>query len=97
MKPLEEYIAAKSLIRLFDAKESYLRYIRKKIDIDLIQNAGFRILYYLMTAQDQHPWRVLPGIAEIHGEFNPSFGEICRRTGTNYPKPDTAHRGRSRW
>lgn len=83
LKSLEEYTEAR-LIRLFDAKESYLRYIRKKIDIDLIQNAGFRILYDPMYgAGIQTLDRVLPGISEIHGEFNPSFGEI------GHPEPIT--------
>lgn len=83
IKPLDEYIDNRA-VRLFDAKESYLRYIRKKIDIELIKNAGFHILYDPMYGAGINTLdRLLPDITQIHNEYNPSFGEI------GHPEPIT--------
>ncbi len=76
LKNIDDYIKNRT-IRHFDAKESYLRYIRKKIDIEAIRNAGFRILYDPMYGAGINTLdRLLPDIVQIHNEYNPSFGEI---------------------
>jgi len=43
-KPLDVYIGSR-LIRPFDAREPYIRYVKKKIDIDLIRSKNYKILY----------------------------------------------------
>ena len=81
MKTLNEYIKL-GYIKLFDAKESYLRYIKKKIDINAIQESGFKILFDPMHgAGIDTIQKLLPTASEIHGEYNPSFGEI------DHPEP----------
>jgi phosphomannomutase len=81
IKSLEEYVDSRA-IRPFDAAESYVRYLRKKIDLDLIVNSGLKIVYDPMHgAGIGFLQRVLPGTVEIHGDYNPSFGEI------DHPEP----------
>jgi phosphomannomutase len=76
LKSMDAYISTRS-IRPFDAKESYLRYIKKKIDLEAITNSGLKIVYDPMYGAGINTMkRLLPNIHEIHGEFNPSFGEI---------------------
>lgn len=77
----DDYIDQR-LIRPFDAKESYIRYLRKKIDLDLIMKSGIKVLYDPMHgAGIDFMHRILPGVAEIHGEYNPSFGDV------DHPEP----------
>jgi phosphomannomutase len=81
LKTLDEYIEART-IRPFDAAESYVRYIRKKLDIDLIVKSGLKIVYDPMYgAGIEFLSRLLPGVVEIHGTYNPSFGDI------DHPEP----------
>lgn len=81
MKTINEYIKL-GLIRHFDSKESYVRYIKKKIDIAGIQSSGFRILYDPMHGAGIDTMKyILNNVDEIHGEYNPSFGEI------DHPEP----------
>ncbi|MCX6147687.1 MAG: phosphoglucomutase/phosphomannomutase family protein [Candidatus Kapabacteria bacterium] len=69
-------------IRLFNAKESYIRYIKKKINISLINESGFNIIYDPMYGAGINTIKeLLPNAKEIHGDFNPSFGEI------DHPEP----------
>ncbi len=81
LKPMDYYIEQR-LIRLFNAKQSYIRYLKKKINFKAIQEAGFKILYDPMhgagifTIND-----LLPNADEIHADFNPSFGTI------DHPEP----------
>lgn len=80
-KPLDVYIGSR-LIRPFDAREPYIRYIKKKIDIDLIRSKNFKILYDPMFGAGMGILKsVLPNIEEIHNEFNPSFGDL------HHPEP----------
>jgi len=80
-KPLDVYIGSR-LIRPFDAREPYLRYIKKKIDVDLIRSRNFKILYDPMYGAGMGILKtLLPNIEEIHNEFNPSFGEL------HHPEP----------
>lgn len=81
IKSLDEYIDART-IRPFDASESYIRYVRKKIDIDLINASGLKVVYDPMHgAGIEFMSRLLPNVTEIHGEYNPSFGDV------DHPEP----------
>jgi len=76
LKPMDFYITSRA-IRPFDAKESYLRYIKKKIDLELITNSGLKVVYDPMYGAGICTMkRLLPNVHEIHGEYNPAFGEI---------------------
>lgn len=80
-KPLEEYINAKT-VRVFNAKESYLRYIKRKIDLPAIRESGIRLLYEPMHGAGIHTIKeLLPEADEIHADYNPSFGDI------DHPEP----------
>ncbi len=80
-KSWDIYIGTR-LIRPFDAREPYLRYIKKKIDIDLIRSKNFKILFDPMYGAGQGILKLLlPDITEIHGSVNPSFGEL------HHPEP----------
>ena len=72
----DEYIAKKQ-IRIFDAKESYIRLIKKKIKVDVIRNAGLKVVFDLMYGAGMNTVKhLLPDAEEIHNELNPSFGNI---------------------
>jgi phosphomannomutase len=78
---LETYVNNKT-IRMFDASESYVRYLRKKINFQAIANAKFSVVYDPMYgAGIEFLDRVLPDIVQIHNEYNPSFGNI------DHPEP----------
>jgi phosphomannomutase len=75
-KTLEQYINLQK-IKLFDAKESYLRTIKKKLDLTAIKKAGFKILYDPMHGSGINTLKdLLPDIDEIHETYNPSFGNL---------------------
>jgi len=81
MKTLEEY---KNLnkIRLFNAKEPFVRYLKKKINITAIKEAGFKVLYDPMFGAGIDTMKyILPNVDEVHGTYNPSFGNI------DHPEP----------
>lgn len=81
LKSFDDYVSART-IRPFDAAESYIRYLRKKIDLDLIRSSGLKIVYDPMHgAGIDFLHRILPDIITIHGEYNPSFGEV------DHPEP----------
>lgn len=78
---LDEYVKAKQ-IRLFDAKEAYIKDLKKKIDVAAIRKSGIKIVYDPMHgAGINFIHEVLPKAIEIHGEYNPSFGEV------DHPEP----------
>lgn len=78
---LDSYIQAKR-IHLFDTKPDYIKHLKDTIDFENIEAKNYKILYEPMygaginTIQD-----ILPGATEIHGEYNPSFGDI------DHPEP----------
>jgi phosphomannomutase len=81
MKPIDTYINLKK-IRFFDAQESYLRNIKKKIDVNVINKADFKILYDPMFGAGINTMKkLLPKVEEIHDYYNPSFGNI------DHPEP----------
>ncbi len=80
-KTYDEYVKEK-LIRPFGAKESYLRYVKRKVDMPAIQKAGLKVLFDPMHGAGIHTIKdLLPKADEIHGDYNPSFGEI------DHPEP----------
>lgn len=84
-KSFDHYVTNRK-IRLFDAKEPYLRYIKKKIDVKAINASGLKILYDpmygagILTANE-----ILTNIDQIHNVFNPSFGDL------GHPEPIGEH------
>jgi phosphomannomutase len=76
LKPLSEYVHD-NLIRPFDPRESYIRHVRKKVALELIQEVGFRILHDPMYGAGMGFLRAMvPQVEEIHAELNPIFGEL---------------------
>ncbi len=72
--PLAELVRKKKVI-MKDLHDHYIADIRSKIDIDAIQKSGIRILYDAMHGSGQGVVeRILPDIALLRQEFNPSFG-----------------------
>ncbi|MFA6572298.1 MAG: phosphoglucomutase/phosphomannomutase family protein, partial [Bacteroidota bacterium] len=81
LKPFDFYVKNRK-IRLFDAKESYLRYIRKKIDLELVRKAGFKVLNDPMYGAGMNTLNnLIPNVDQLHNVFNPSFGNI------DHPEP----------
>lgn len=82
---LDDYIKLNK-INLFDSKESYLRSIKKKINIDKIKKAKFKILYDPMYGAGINLLKmILPNSDAIHSEVNPSFGNL------DHPEPIALH------
>jgi len=71
----------KGKIQMIGMKQRYLDDLATKINLDLIQRSGIRILYDVMYGAGQGVLdTALPGIKQIHETYNPSFA------GTN-PEP----------
>ncbi len=69
-------------IRLFDAQESYLRYLKRKINFKAIKEAGFNVLFDPMYGAGINTLhKLLPDADEIHAEHNPGFGTV------DHPEP----------
>lgn len=80
-KSFAEYQKA-GLIELFDAKTPYIDYIKEKIDMDAINAKNYKIIYDPMYGSGIETINMLlPNAEEIHGEYNPSFGEV------DHPEP----------
>jgi phosphomannomutase len=78
---LDEYVEQKK-IRFFDAREPYIRLIRKKLDIESIREANHKILFDMMYGAGMKSVEPLRLNADfIHNEFNPSFGDL------HHPEP----------
>jgi alpha-D-glucose phosphate-specific phosphoglucomutase len=81
LKSYDDYKKAK-LIRPFDSKQPYIEYLKKKINLEAINKAGLRILFDPMHGAGFGMLGVLlNNVTEIHGEYNPSFGEV------DHPEP----------
>ena len=72
--PLAEGVAS-GLVQLFDASASYLAQLGRYVDLDLIRSSGIKAVVDPMFGAGCGflPYLV-PGITEIHGMENPSFG-----------------------
>ncbi len=69
-------------IRFFNAEESYLRYLNKKIDITAIKKSGMKIVYDPMHGSGiGFMQKILPDVFAIHDWYNPGFGEV------DHPEP----------
>ena len=77
----ESYVEQR-LIRVFDAKESYIRLIKKKIKVDEIRKACPKVVFDMMHGAGINTvGTLLPDAVEIHSDLNPSFGDI------HHPEP----------
>ena len=80
-KKLLPDLLRKGTVSHLPMKQRYLDDLAGKINLDLIRSAGIRILYDPMYGAGQGVLDgVLPGVTQMHGEYNPSFA------GTN-PEP----------
>ncbi len=78
---LSELLKAR-MVKLYDAKTLYVEYVKKKIDLGLIERSGFRVLYDPMHGSGIHTMdRLLANVDQLHNEFNPSFGDL------DHPEP----------
>ncbi|ROL60880.1 phosphoglucomutase/phosphomannomutase family protein, partial [Bacteroidetes/Chlorobi group bacterium ChocPot_Mid] len=78
IKPLEvsDYMKMQKIV-YFEPKESYFRHIKKKINIDAIKKAKFKVLYDPMYGAGIGLMKeLLPDSDELHCECNPSFGNL---------------------
>jgi phosphomannomutase len=65
----------KGTIELFDPCEGYFHQISRYVDLDLIARAGIKaVVDPMYGAGSGFIPRLLPGVDEIHGSENPSFG-----------------------
>ena len=76
LQSLDSYIKAKK-IKLFNPKDSYIRVLKKKIDIEAIKASKLRIVLDPMYGAGMNTLKtLLPNIEEIHNYINPSFGDL---------------------
>jgi phosphomannomutase len=69
-------------VKLYDAKRAYVDYVKKKIDLGMIEKAGFKVLYDPMHGSGIHTMELLlPNTAQLHNDFNPGFGDL------DHPEP----------
>lgn len=72
--PYEEALK-KGAIQLFDPCEGYFHQLSRYVDLDLIAKAGIAaVVDPMYGAGCGYIPRLLPGVDEIHGSENPSFG-----------------------
>lgn len=93
LKPIEEQIDHNERVRqkgkttklqghpkfkLFDPHQEYLSALRKLVDLEKIQRAGFKVLYDPMYGAGSGYLEKLLGsiVTTIHGEADPNFGGI---------------------
>ncbi len=70
-----EKLVQKRKIRLIGMKQRYLDDLVRKIDIERIKRANTRILFDAMHGAGQGVLDgLLPGVTQMRGDFNPSFG-----------------------
>jgi phosphomannomutase len=63
------------LVQLFDASASYLTQLARYVDLELIRSAGIKaVVDPMFGAGCGFLPSLLPGVTEIHGTENPSFG-----------------------
>lgn len=81
MKTIDQYIKLKR-IRYFSSGDSFLRYIKRKININAIHSAGFKVLFDAMHGAGINTIKkLIPDAEEVHGDYNPGFGNI------DHPEP----------
>lgn len=81
LKSFEEYVE-ETMIREFDAREDYVAWVTKKIDLKAIRKAKFRVLYDPMFGAGINTINhLLKDADSIHDEHNPGF------VGIDHPEP----------
>jgi phosphomannomutase len=76
LKPVEDLRKA-GLIRHLDAHSLFLKEIKKKIDLGLIQRSGMKIAYDVMYGAAFGVMKeLLPSVVCLHDEHNPGFRGI---------------------
>lgn len=74
---LSDYVKMQKIV-YFEPKESYFRHIKKKINIDAIKKAKFKVLYDPMFGAGIGMMKeLLPDSDELHFDCNPSFGNLA--------------------
>jgi len=72
----DTYISEKK-IRMFDARDSYVRLIKKKLKVEEIRDSGLKIVFDMMHGAGINTVKyLLPKADEINTELNPNFGNI---------------------
>ncbi len=72
--PLTEALES-GLVQLFDASTPYLAQLGRYVDLELIRSAGIKaVVDPMFGAGCGFLPQLIPGITEIHGTENPSFG-----------------------
>ena len=72
--PLPEALAS-GMVQLFDASTPYLNQLGRYVDLELIRSSGIKaVVDPMFGAGSGFLPRLVPGISEIHGTENPSFG-----------------------
>lgn len=78
---MADYIESKK-IRLFNAQQAYVDYVKKKIDLEAIRNAGFRVMYDPMFGAGIRTLHLLlDDVGYLHNTHNPGF------VGIDHPEP----------
>lgn len=81
LKSKDEYVKS-GMINSVDIRAPFINYLKDKINLNLISKAGFKILYDPMHGAGIHTMSgLLPGTEELHGEYNPGFGNL------DHPEP----------
>ena len=72
-----EKLKQKGLIQLVDLRKIYIDDLKSKIDLDLINRSGIKIIHDAMYGSGQGILQeLLSNVSVIHNEVNPSFGGI---------------------
>ncbi|PKL79993.1 MAG: phosphoesterase [Ignavibacteriae bacterium HGW-Ignavibacteriae-4] len=72
----------KGLIKYFDAKDTYIRHIKKRLDMDAIRAADFKVIFDPMHGAGMGMLEgLIDKVFELHSEWNPGFGDI------DHPEP----------
>jgi phosphomannomutase len=78
---IEDLVKSKQ-VKYFDSKKEYVEYVKKKIDLDAITGAGFKLMYDPMYGSGINTIHMLlPKADSIHDTFNPGFADI------DHPEP----------
>lgn len=81
LSSFNDYVQQK-MIRTFDSVEPYIRTIKKKIDVEAIKKANYKILFDMMYGSGMRSVEPLQLNSDfLHNEFNPSFGDL------DHPEP----------
>lgn len=70
------------LIKYFDAKDTYIRHIKKRLDMQAIRAADFKVIFDPMHGAGMGMLEgLIDKVFELHSEWNPGFGNI------DHPEP----------